>query len=103
MHQHIPLFNDLTNSVSTIYFIVPVKIRLGQHILRRPVSAVLPILATILFERLADVLEGQLADTEADRDPDSCLGMVADLHRPTTDVADIANASTATDRQSRAR
>src|SRR5947207_7608388 len=88
--------------VSTIDIIVPVKLGLGQHILRPPLLACIAILAPIPFECLTDVLKGQLADTEADRNPDGRLCVVANLHGPVPDIANVTDTSTATDREARA-
>src|SRR5436190_21591292 len=73
------LTHKLLSFVGTVDIIVPVKLGLGQHILRPPLLVCIAILAPILFECLTDVLKGQLADTEADRNPDGRLCVVADL------------------------
>src|SRR5215472_2884933 len=87
-----------SSAVCTIDIIIPIKLWFGQHILRCPLIVGPAIFAMILFERFPDILEGELADAKPYGYPDSGLRVIAYLHRPATDVTDIADACTAADR-----
>ena len=50
------------------------------------------VLAMIFLEGFTHILEGKLADAETNWHPDGGLCVIADFHRPATDIADIANA-----------
>src|SRR5579872_2158755 len=81
--------------ICAVDIVVPVKIGLGQHIFWRPLAMIFAIFPAILFQRLSDIFKGQLANAEPDRNPDGGLCMVADFHRPTANIAHVANARAA--------
>jgi len=79
----------------------PSQSKVWEHICGVQSSTFFAVFAMIFFERFADIFKGELADTETDRNVDGGLGVVADLHGPAANVANIADASTAADREAR--